>query len=223
MPLAIAVLYVTVHSAFAHKEPRFLLPVLPLVGALTASGLVTVIAPWFTRRVATPYARASIFALVAATIMLYGALRATSLTFEDLGDLRGEARDHILFGQRDSVNRFLVQAGNQPDLCGLIILGLMPNELFSGGKTYLHRDVILTSPRSREHWLLMSKAANYAITPNVPGPPGWDRVAERAGVTLLKRPGDCILLSEQYRPKYSRPSVTRQGNGATSRQGHGSR
>jgi len=209
MPLAIALLYVSAHSAFAHKEPRFLLPVLPLIGALTASGLVALLGPWVARRATNRYARASILALGSAAIILYGTLGAASLTFADLGDVRGEARDHLLFGHRDSVNRLLVQAGDQPDLCGMLILGLMPNELFSGGNTYLHRDVILTSPRSKELWTLMSKAANYAIAPGVPGPPGWQRVAERDGVTLLKRQGGCISLPEEYRPKYSRPPTSR--------------
>ena len=208
-PLAIALLYLAAHSAFAHKEPRFLLPIMPLLGALTASGLVALLAPWFTRRVAAPHVRASILAFAAAAMILYGTLRAASLTYEDLGDVRGEARDHILFGKRDSVNRLLVQAGNQPDLCGVLILGLMPNELFSGGKTYLHRDVLLTSPKTRELWLLMSNAANYAVAPDVPGPPGWHRVAERGGVTLLKRPGECAALPDAYHPRYTRPQSIR--------------
>lgn len=207
LPLAIVLLYVAAHSAFPHKEPRFLLPILPLAGALTAAGLVALVGPWFARQLPSPYARVSILAFAAAAIILYGTLRADSLTFGDLGEPRGEARDTVLFGRRDAVNHLLVLAGDQSDLCGMLILGLMPNELFSGGKTYLHRDVILTSPKSKSHWLLMSKAANYALAPDIPGPPGWNRVAERGGVVLLKRPGSCMALPEEYRPKYSRPAA----------------
>ncbi len=209
MPLAVALLYLAAHSAFGHKEPRFLLPILPLLGAVTASGLVVLFGPWCARRVAVPEARVALLAVGAIGMILYGTLRATTLTYQDLGDARGEARDHILFGKRNSINRLIVQAGQQSDLCGMLILGLLPNELFSGGKTYLHRDSILTSPTSRPMWLLMSQAANYAIAPSGASLPGWHPVAERGGVTLLDRSGGCIPLPERYRPRYTRPKEIR--------------
>lgn len=205
MAVAVALLYGALHSIAAHKEPRFLLPILPLIGALTATALVEFLGPRFARRLAAPCAPVSVLSLGAVAIMLYGTLTAAALTYEDLRDVRGEAHDRILFGKRDSINHLLVHAGNQTDLCGMLVLGLMPNELFSGGTTYLHRDVLLTSPRSRELWSLMSKAANYAVAPDIPGPPGWRRVARGQGVVLLNRPGECISLPPEYRPKYTRP------------------
>ncbi len=208
IPLMVTLLYLVLHSVVAHKEPRFLLPILPLVGILTSVALVEMLASRVGRLLTAPYATTSALAASALTIVLYGSLMAATLTYVDLLDARGEAHDRVLFGKRNSVNHLLVRAGNQPDLCGMLVLGLMPNELFSGGTTYLHRDVLLTSPRSRALWGLMSRAANYAVAPDIPGPPGWRRLAQHEGVVLLKRPGECIPLPPEFRPKYARPQTS---------------
>jgi GPI mannosyltransferase 3 len=208
MPLMVTLLYIVLHSIVAHKEPRFLLPILPLIGILTSVALVELIPPRLARLLAAPYASTRVLALSTIAIVLYGTLTAAGLTYADLQDAHGEADDRILFGKRNSVNQLLVRAGDQPDLCGMLVLGLMPNELFSGGTTYLHRDVLLNSPQSRALWGLMSKAANYAVAPDIAGPPGWRRIAQDKGVVLLKRPGECVSLPAELRPTYARPQTS---------------
>ena len=118
-----------------------------------------------------------------------------------------EAQDRVLFGKRNALNRMLVEAGRRPDLCGMPILGLVPNELFSGGTTYLGRDVLLTSPQSRETWFLFSQAANYAVSPTPAVPPGWHRISQQDGVALVTRSGPCISVTEEYSPKAEPPRV----------------
>jgi hypothetical protein len=180
---------------------------LPVFATVIAAGLVLLVGPWLVRQVPAPHTRMSILVIGAVAVVVLGTLHASELTFADVGDSRGEPRDHLLFGKRNSVNRLLVEAGGQSDLCGMLILGLMPNELFSGGMTYLNRDVLLSSPANRQVWLLMSQAANYAVADSVASPPGWRRIGERDGVALLTRSGGCVSLPESYRPRYGRPTL----------------
>jgi GPI mannosyltransferase 3 len=210
-PLAVAWGYLAFLSAVGHKEARFLLPVVPLLAALTAAGLASLIGPWLARHAAAGHARSTpdwLVTIGAAAVASWGLLGARQLTYADLHDARGEPQDRVLFGKRDSVNRLLVEAGHQPDLCGMLILGLMPNELFTGGTTYLNRDVLLVSPSSRPAWAFFSQAANYAVAPIAATPPGWHRVAQRDGVALLARPDGCVAVPEDMRPRYSRPKLS---------------
>jgi phosphatidylinositol glycan class B len=207
--LVVAGVYLVVISMLGHKEARFLLPILPLLATLTAAGVATLVAPWLDRHATAAQTRA-LTLVAAAVLVVFGMLGARGLTFEDVQDARGEPHDRLLFGKRNSINRLLVKAGEQSDLCGLLILGLMPNELFSGGTTYLHRDVLLTSPSTRPMWALMSQAANYAVSPKAAQPAGWHAVAEHEDIVLLNRPGQCLALPEPYRPTYARPSAKTQ-------------
>ena len=87
----------------------------------------------------------------------------------------------------------------------LLLLGVVPNELYSGGMTYLNRDVLLASnPPSEEAWLYLSHAANYAIAPAAATPPAWQPVAQRGEAVLVSRPGGCIMVPEAARPRYTR-------------------
>jgi hypothetical protein len=84
-------------------------------------------------------------------------------------------------------------------------LGVVPNELYSGGMTYLNRDVLLVSnPPSEEAWLYLSQAANYAIAPAAATPPAWQQVAQRGEAVLVSRSGGCIVVPEAARPRYTR-------------------
>jgi hypothetical protein len=99
----------------------------------------------------------------------------------------------------------LAEAGRRPDLCGLLLLGVVPNELSSGGMTYLNRDVFLASnPSSFEAWQYLAQAANYTIAPAVATPPAWQPVAQRGESVLVTRPGGCTEVPETARPRYGR-------------------
>jgi len=205
MPMVVALCYLVAHSALGHKEPRFLVPILPLLAALVAAGLTLLVGPWLSKQVPAPRPRTLLLLAGTVSLFILGTLHARALTYADLHDPRGEPQDPILFGKRDSINRLLVEAGKRNDLCGVLILGLIPNQLFSGGTTYLNRDVLLTSAASPQLWLLMSQAANYAISASRVKPPGWRPVAVRDGVSLFTRPDGCVPLPDKYRPKYQRP------------------
>jgi len=204
LPVVVAGIYLLVHSALAHKEARFLLPILPLLAALVAAGMALLVGGWLSRREPS-----AILIAAGASVMVLGTQQAFRATYADLYDPRGEPSDKLVFGKRHDVNRLLAAAGDRGDLCGMLILGLMPNELFSGGTTYLHRDVLLVSPQRRQSWMFMARAANYAVAEAALLPPEWHRVAIRGDVALLGREGGCSALPEIYRPKYKRPTLAR--------------
>jgi len=203
--LVVGCLYLIFHSAIGHKEPRFLLPVLPLLAVLSAAGMVALVGPWLGKRATAPGVGAASWAVGIVAVLLFGLLYTPRLTYGDLRPSSSEPQDRVLFGERDAVNRLLAEAGRRPDLCGLLLLGVVPNELFSGGMTYLNRDVLLTSnPPTFEAWEYLAQAANYAIAPGGLTPPAWQPVAHRGGAVLVSRPGGCIAVPEAARPRYSR-------------------
>ena len=203
--LVVGWLYLIFHSVIGHKEPRFLLPVLPLLAVLSAAGLVALIGPWLDKRAIARGVGVASSTVGVAAVFLFGLLYTPRLTYGDLRPSISEPQDRVLFGGRDAVNRLLAEAGKRPDLCGLLLLGVVPNELYSGGMTYLNRDVLLASnPPSEEAWLYLSEAANYAIAPAVATPPAWQPVAQRGDAVLVNRPGGCIAVPEAARPRYGR-------------------
>ncbi len=203
--LLVGWLYLIFYSAIGHKEPRFLLPVLPLWSVLSAAGTVALVGPWLAKRATAPGVAVASWTVGVAAVFLFGLLYTPRLTYGDLRPASSEGQDRVLFGERDAVNRLLAEAGKRPDLCGLLLLAVVPNELFSGGMTYLNRDVLLASnPPTADAWLYFSQAANYAIAPAGLTPPDWQPVAQRREAVLVRRPGGCIVVPEAARPHYTR-------------------
>ena len=203
--LLVGWLYLIIYSAIGHKEPRFLVPVLPLLAVLSAAGMVALVGPWLSKLATSPGVGLASWTVGVVAVFLFGLLYTPRLTYGDLRPSSREPQDRVLFGEHDAVNRLLTEAGRRTDLCGLLLLGVVPNELFSGGMTYLNRDVFLASnPPTEDAWLYLSQAANYAIAPAVASPPGWQSVAQHGEAVLVTRPGGCIAVPEKARPRYSR-------------------
>jgi phosphatidylinositol glycan class B len=191
-PLAVALAYVLVHSAIAHKEIRFLLPVVPLLLAVAATGLASALA---AARLSVPMIAG--VGTVLAAAMLH---RATTLTFADAGQYRGQPAGTLApWHATEGVNRLLDFAGRRADLCGIWVTGV--RGAWTGGYSYLHRRVPIryaTQPAS-------AAAANYALAPAaslpfplagpaesaVTLPPEFVRVAESRGWHLYRREGGC--------------------------------
>jgi hypothetical protein len=209
VPLARASLFTVlasllVHSGIGHKEIRFLLPIIPLLVALVASGLWLFVSTHFDLTKVGPQVRRSLVVAGAVALVILGIVRVRSLTFEELSDTTGEPKDTLIQGNRDRLNRLMVRAGRDPSMCGLVIIGVVPHELFSGGLSYLGRDVFLSSPTSIKEWPLFSQAANFAVMPAAVQPPGWNVVATSDDVVLRQRAGTCVPLPPDQRPRFIR-------------------
>lgn len=125
-PSVLALLFLAMHSAIPHKELRFILPMLPLAVAATVTAFD-----------ALPRAAR----LAGITLLLIGAM-ASAITFHSLtwGDLGARLDDAETSAWDDPgpINRLLLVANKQPDLCGLRV-DLHP--AFHGASSYLHRQV----------------------------------------------------------------------------------
>ena len=159
------------HSAIAHKELRFILPVLPVLFAAAAVGYSELQA----KLEAVPLG-VMVFASVVS------AAHFRSLTFGDLGAYpeRGGASAWDDYGP---VNRLLKAASAHPDVCGIRIDAA--HLAWAGGSTYLHRKAPLYMPGypvEPHHW-------NYAIV----GPgSGAEVIATEGGLQLVRVPIQCL-------------------------------
>jgi hypothetical protein len=206
--LAIAVVYLVVHSCVPHKELRFLMPVAPIAIALAGAGLA-VVAERLERRRRGPPAREERRASAAPSrpvrmapaLVLGGiacllmAAQAARMTFADVGESRAPWSKGSVWSARDGVNRLLSRAGAQPDLCGLLLVNY-GQIVYSGGYTYLHRDVPFVGIDALDPVnpirLLDIGFANYVIAPRSLGiVEGFTPVAERGDAVLLRRDGAC--------------------------------
>ena len=139
------------YSLVDHKELRYVLPVLPFVCALAAVGFTT-LASRFKPRVA-----------VAGAVVL-GALAFVS------GFRASDLPEHYA-----DINSLMMEAGRQPDICGLYV---EPNDLaWTPGYYFFHREVPL-----------------YGGTDNAPGSPRYYNYAIQetgAGAALTKTGDSC--------------------------------
>ena len=122
-------LFLLVHSVTPHKEFRFLLPAFPLLAALTALGLEEL------RRLNPHVFRTA--TVVVLGIALLSGVTFQRLTFNDLG--APLAPPGSAYDASGPLNRLLLAAHEQRDLCGVDIEGgSLP---WSGGYSYLDRTV----------------------------------------------------------------------------------
>jgi hypothetical protein len=141
----LALAFLLLHSAIPHKELRFIFPLLPLGFALAGLGV---------DRLEGSARRWGVLALALPAAVSAGGYHR--LTFGELGAYPGR-RGASAYDDFGPVNRLLLQAGAQPDLCGLFVSAHLA---WTGGYTYLHREVPLygggRSPPS-------TRSFNYAI------------------------------------------------------------
>lgn len=171
--VVLGLVFVGAHSAIAHKELRFILPVLPVLFAAAAVGYSQL-----------SQARRGV-PLVAMVLAAVGsAARHRSLTFGDLGAYpdRAQASAWDDFGP---VNRLLKAASAHADVCGIRIDAA--HLAWTGGSTYLHRRAPLYMPGTAANL----GHFNYAIV----GPgSGAEVIATQAGLELVRLPiGSCVV------------------------------
>ncbi len=163
----IAAAFLALHSWTPHKELRFVLPVLPVLAAIASVGLGML----------PELAQKGAMALVLGAA-LFSAGRFHELTFGDLGQYEDQRPTASAYDDAGPINRLLLKANAQADLCGLKIEAI--HLAWTGGYAYLHRNVPLYPnfgpPRE-------SGLYNYAIT--FPSGAG-EVVAVDGGVALVR-------------------------------------
>lgn len=124
-------MFLALHTAIPHKELRFIFPALPVLAALAGLGVDTL----SSAGKATRYIAAA--ALVAACVV--SAMQLQTLSMMDLWPDQPQAGSAL--DRSGPVNRLLIVAGKRPDLCGIKLNAAQA--VWSGGYTYLHKDVPL--------------------------------------------------------------------------------
>lgn len=174
--------YVLAHCVLPHKEFRFLVPCLPLFGTVVAIGVERVL-----RRV--PFPRIAGAASSAAVALAFG-FGLLHLTYADMGQYMGTERGTSSVWKSDEeATLLLADAGVRDDLCGIAVLGA--RAAFTGGYTYLHRDV----PLIYESELCSAAPANYVISAIARGsdvlPTTYSLQSTRGAWGLYRRDGAC--------------------------------
>lgn len=177
--------YVLIHSLIPHKEFRFIMPVVPILLAVAAAGIVDQF-----RRIRKGGLVVTALGAVAAAAMSY---QTTQLTWDKLG-FPSDRGGRSPWLSADGINRLLWEAGRKSDNCGLMITG----ESFgwTGGYTYFHRDVNLYDGAGEAE----QRAANYLIAPRESAPiSGYAPVSSARDFGLYRRAGTCGAPPPGYR------------------------
>ncbi len=176
------VAYVLAHCVLPHKEFRFLVPCFPLFASVAAIGFERVL-----RRLPAPRVASVLSAVGLTAAFGYGLIH---LTYQDMGQYNGTERASTsVWKSEEEPTLLLAEAGERADLCGIAVLGA--RAAFTGGYTYLHRDV----PLIYEGELCSTAPANYAIGLVSLGPstlPGSYKLQRQLGHWgLYRREGSC--------------------------------
>jgi hypothetical protein len=177
--LALVLSFLVIHSLIPHKELRFIIPVLPLLCALTAVGFSDLPGA-IVRRIAASAALAAVLVSVVAI---------RSLTFGDIGAYPDRGYDSA-WDDMGYVNRLMLEASRRKDLCGICIDA---NLAWTGGSTYLHLRAPLYASESHPP----EDRFNYAIVAQGT----WDQVIaydRKFGYMLVKLGNDLCAPDPGY-------------------------
>jgi hypothetical protein len=169
----IGIAFFALHSMTAHKEIRFIMPVLPLFAACVGIAV-------------------SRLPRAVPVVVLCGAVSmflARSLTFADLGAYP-ERPQASAWDDYGPVNRLLLAAHQHPDLCGLRIDAA--HLAWTGGSTYLHLSAPLYPAGNPPP---QTRLFNYVIT----GPgSGAQVVAKEGNLELVHIPVEPCVPNPGY-------------------------
>jgi hypothetical protein len=179
-------LYIAAHNAIPHKEYRFLMPIMPILFALSGAGLAWVLGklPEVTVRARRIGIGGWMATALAVAMGLTLALKTRAITFEDMGQGVGSPMGQTApWHHEEGPNLAFWEAGQHNDLCGMAMVGIPM--ISTGGYSYLHKNVPLLNSMD-------TSSANYLALPRmVPPPSGWRLVAGFPDYVLVKREGPC--------------------------------
>ena len=158
------------------------MPCFPLFAAVAGAGVERLL-----RRIPVSLVAGGAAAL--ATTLAFG-YSLVHLEYGDMGQYGGTQRAALpVWKTEQDATLLLADAGARPDLCGVAVLGARAG--FTGGYTYLHRDVPLTY----EGQLCDPSAVNYIIRSTEPGAPAlpasYILQSQRGSWGIYHRQGAC--------------------------------
>lgn len=173
---ALTAAFVLLHAYQPHKELRFLVPAMPLLAALAAVGLDSVL------HVLRGFpARATATVAVVAAAALSGA-GSGALTFGELGQYERVRPHDSAWDDQGPVNRLLEAAGRQDDVCGLKVETV--HQAWTGGYSYFHRNAPLYPHNGPPRG-----SGRYSHVITLPGHEGAGVIVARDGpLALVKLP-----------------------------------
>lgn len=165
--VVVVLMFLALHLAVPHKELRFMVPILPLTCAFIGIAL-SQLSEGLAPRVAA----------VVGALIAYSAITFPKLTMGDVGSYLERAQSSA-WNDFGTVNRLMLAASRQRDLCGLRIDAA--HLAWTGGITYLHRNAPLYMPGTphQQGWF------NYVIARQGSGLPA---IASEGGFELVKLP-----------------------------------
>jgi hypothetical protein len=226
--VTVGLAFVAVHALIPHKEYRFLLPVTPLLVALSAVGLDALLARLFPAGApAEKEGRARARARKASAepgpaqrrlrrllpaVVAGAALGASMIsktvdaTLASTGQEAGpDGGEQPVWHHGEGVNLALADVGRRDDVCGVLLAGLGP--VWSGGFTYLHRDVPFMDLEDNSFGGDLLPFANYVILrPDDEPPPHYLPLQRIRGWTVLRREGPCAPPPRQLTRLFAEPS-----------------
>lgn len=192
--------YVLMHSFVPHKEYRFILPVIPLMLVVAAAGIASL-----GDRISFPRWYLATFAVVGIAWM--GNI-TRSITYSRLGlsiDAPLAANSLWSSGVGD-FNRMLADVGKQPDLCGVGVIKSPLGFVFTGGYTYLHREIPMIFVQAPTDLAGVNYLITSADPESTPGSP-WERSLQRGRVAAYTRAGTCARPADFDWMLYSAKSM----------------
>jgi hypothetical protein len=189
---SVAAVFLLIHSLIPHKEMRFILPLYPILGALAAIGMSAIF-----KRLRRPFTSDIVFICTAAFIALslFSGVRFHKLTEGDLHTDDDLSSLDSAYDKSGPVNRLLLVAYRQPDLCGIEIARVHLDWI--GGYSYLHRKVPLYS---KAHHDPKPNSFNYLIAPtgkDAPDP-GGEKIASDGDFALFRLFNGPCTPDEEY-------------------------
>jgi hypothetical protein len=208
--LWVALAYVLAHALVPHKEFRFLMPIVPLLLATSGVGIARILEQVFARRAALRLPAAAAIGVAASLLM---GQRAADATLASIGrPADPQALRESVWRHGDGLNRALWEVGKQPDLCGVLLVGT--TTIWSGGYSYLHRDVPFLWATHPLEVREGARAANYLIAPpSFPEPAPYVQVHDFRGWRALRREGGCAPPPPGYTRQFWNPLAASRGPG----------
>jgi len=188
LPALLAGVVLFVHSAIAHKEYRFVYPVIVLIVLVAAVASAELLETLRGRR---PAWRRRALAIAALAWTLASLAAAPRLSTKHVVNGDRDRQDALYWRRYEGSKRSFTALSRRDDVCGVALLDLGWG--FSAGFSYLHHDVPLFEVRNPDEIPTAQPHANYLVSRRVDAArlAAYSRERCWGRICLYRRPGGC--------------------------------